>query len=123
MSTEPTEGVGGPTPGQYDPALDRVDGPDHRAEAPVLTQSKAFWRTALQIGPAALVSLCLVLPEILEEFVERFGTQLPDGLRLWLLGLAGALTLVSSIIAWFMSNPKVLAWTTKYARFFALPTK
>jgi hypothetical protein len=121
MSTEPVGGVGAPTP--LPPELDRTPGPDHRAASPVLTQSKAFWRTALQIGPAALLSLCLILPEILEEFVQRFGTQLPDGLRLWLLGLAGTLTLLASISAWFMSNPKVLAWTAKYARFFALPTK
>ena len=117
MSTEPTEGVGTPTP------LDRVEGPDHRAEAPILTQKKAFWRTFLQVGVPALLSLGLILPEVIGEFVERFGEQLPDGFRAAMLGIAGALTLVSSIIAWFMSNPKVLAWTTKYARFFALPTK
>jgi hypothetical protein len=104
-------------------SLDRVDGPDHRAQAPVLTQSKAFWRTALQIGPAALLSLVLILPAIIQEFVDRFGAELPDGFRLWLLGVAGFLTFLASVTAWFMSNPKVLAWTRKWAPFFALPTK
>lgn len=119
--TENTEGVGTPTP--QPPAADRVPGPDHRAASPVLTQSKAFRRTFLQVGVPALVSLVLILPEIIGEFVERFGEQLPDGFRAAMLGIAGALTLAASIGAWFMSNPKVLAWTAKYARFFALPTK
>ena len=115
--TENTEGVGAPTP------LDRVDGPDHRAESPVLTQKKAFWRTFLQVGIPAIISFALILPEVIGEFVERFGYALPDGLRGALLGIAGAITLVSSMIAWFMANPKVLDWTRKHARFFALPTK
>ena len=115
--SENTEGVGTPTP------ADRVPGPDHRAESPVLTQSKAFWRTFLQVGLPALVSFALILPEVIGDFVEQFGYALPDGFRAALLGIAGAITLVSSMIAWFMANPKVLAWTRKYARFFALPTK
>lgn len=121
MSTENTGGVGSPTP--LPPALDRTPGPDHRALSPVLTQSKAFWRTFLQVGLPAIIGLVGVLPEVIGEFVEQFGYALPPGLRLWLLGFAGALTLLSSMAAWFMANPKVLDWTRKHARFFALPTK
>lgn len=119
MTTNP-EGIGSPTP--LPPELDRTPGADHRAE-PVLTQSKAFWRTALQVGPLALLSIVVVLPEIIQEFVERFGEQLPEGFRAAMLGVAGALTLTASIIAWFMSNPKVLELTRRFAPFFALPTK
>lgn len=114
--SEPVTGVGAPTP-------TNPPGPDHRADAPVLTQAKAFWRTALQIGPAAVLSLVVILPEVLRGIVTQFGVSLPEGLRAGMLAVAGFLTLLSSITAYVMSNPRVLAWTAKYARFFALPTK
>ena len=118
--TENTEGVGTPTP--LPPAVDRP-GPDHRADVSVSVPNKAFWRTMLQVGPAALLSLVLILPAVIQDVVDGFGQHLPDGFRLWLLGVAGFLTLAASIAARVMANPSVQEWLRTYAPFFSLPTK
>jgi len=99
-----------------------VPGPDHRAE-PVLTPAKAGWRTVLQVGPAAILSLVVILPMIIEDIVDGFGRQLPDELRVWLLGAALFLTTVAAVAARIMARKEVLDWFTKYAPFFALPKK
>lgn len=113
MSENP--GVGAPTP-------INTPGPDHRAEPVTTAPNKAFWRTAVQVGPAAFVSLVLVLPLVIQEIVDGFGRQLPDGLRVWLLGAAVFLTTAASVTARIMANPAVLAWTRRYAPFFS-PTQ
>jgi hypothetical protein len=108
--SENTEGVGVPTP------LDRP-GPDHRAEP--TAPDKAFWRTALQVGPAAVLALVGILPAVIQEVVAGFGQHLPDGFRLWLLGAAVTLTAVSATVARVMALPQVLEFTRKYAPFFS----
>lgn len=115
MSTENTGGVGTPTP------LNRTDGPDHRAE-PGTDPNKAFWRTALQVGPLALLSLVGILPEVIQITVEGFGQHLPENFRLQLLGYATALTALSATAARIMASQRVLEWTRRYAPFFS-PTK
>jgi hypothetical protein len=114
--TENTEGVGVPTP------LDRTDGPDHRAEPVATEPNKAFWRTVLQVGPAAVLALVGILPEVIQEIVNGFGQHLPEGLRLWLLATAAALTAAAATIARVMALPRVIELTRKYAPFFS-PTK
>lgn len=97
-----------------------LPGPDHRAEPTGAPEpSKAFWRTALQVGPAALISLVLILPAIIQDTVAQFGAHLPDGFRLWLLGFASVLTLLASWAARIMARPDVIEWFKKYAPFFA----
>jgi hypothetical protein len=112
-----TEPVYDPTPASATP------GPDHRAPDVVTTApSKAFWRTALQVGPVALLSLVVILPSIIQDVVDQFGAHLPENFRVWLTGFAAVLTLIASIIAHVMARPDVIAWTRKYVPFFA-PTK
>lgn len=95
-------------------------GPDHRADPMAATDpNKAFWRTALQVGPPALLGLAVVLPEVIQITVDGFGQHLPEGFRLWLLGAAVTLTAASSTIAKIMANARVLEWTAKHAPFFS----
>lgn len=80
---------------------------------------KAFWRTALQVGPAAAVGLLLILPSILQSIVDGFGRELPPDIYSALVGVTATLTLVSAILAKVMARPDVIAWTKKYLPFFA----
>ncbi len=108
---ENTEGVGTPTP--HD-----IPGPDHRA-TPATEPNKAFWRTALQIGPMAILALVGVLPEIIQITVDGFGQHLPENFRVWLLGVAVLLTALSATLAKIMASARVLELTRKYAPFFS----
>ena len=111
--TESLEGVGAPTP------VD-LPGPDHRATT--TEPNKAFWRTALQVGPLAALALVGVLPEIIQITIDGFGQHLPEGFRVWLLGAAVMLTAASATIAKIMASRRVLEFTRKYFPFFS-PTK
>lgn len=118
MSTSPNDPNSTPvnvTPSSVTP------GPDHLAVAPVLVKNKAFWRTALQVGPAAVLALVGILPAIIQDTVTGFGQNLPENFRLWLLGAAVTLTAVSATIARVMADPLVLAWFRTYAPFFSYP--
>lgn len=114
--SENAEGVGTPTP------LDRTEGPDHRAEPAATEPNKAFWRTVLQVGPAAVLALVGILPEVIQEVVAGFGQHLPDGFRAWLLAAAVTLTAFAATAARVMALPRVIELTRKYAPFFS-PTK
>lgn len=92
-----------------------VPGPDHRAE----TKSNAFWRTVLQVGPAAALALLLILPSILQSIIDDFGDQLPPGLYAVLVSITAALTLTAAIVAKVMARPDVQEWLAKHAKFFA----
>lgn len=98
-----------------------LPGPDHRA-VPAASPNKAFWRTALQVGPTAALALLVILPQVLQDILDGFGEQLPPGLYGVLVSITAALTLVSAVAARVMANAKVIAWTREYAPFFA-PTK
>ena len=93
-------------------------GPDHRAEPTATAPNKAFWRTALQVGPLALLALVGILPEVIQITVDGFGQHLPENFRLQLTGYAVALTALSATIARIMASAKVLEFTRKYAPFF-----
>lgn len=111
------EGVGAPTP--LPPELDRISGPDHRAEV----TPNAFWRTFLQVGPAAALSLLLILPQVLQSIVDGFGRDLPPEIYAWLVGFTATITLLASIAAKVMARPDVQAWLEKYAPFFSATKK
>lgn len=96
-----------------------LPGPDHRAEA----KPNAFWRTLLQVGPAALLSLLVILPQVLQSVLDTFGGSLPAGLYAALAAVAGGLTLISAILAHLMARPDVQAWLARYAPFFAATKK
>lgn len=91
-------------------------GPDHRADTPA---PNAFWRTMLQVGPAAALGLLVILPQVLQSIVDGFGRDLPPELYAYLVSLTATLTLVSAITAKVMSHPTVQQWLTEHAAFFA----
>lgn len=97
-----------------------LPGPDHRAEPTgAAAPNKAFWRTALQVGPATAVSLLLILPPVLQDILDNFGRQLPPEMYPVLVSVTGGVTLAASILARVMANPKVVEWTRAHASFFA----
>ena len=61
----------------------------------------------------------MILPSVLQSIVDGFGRELPPDIYEALVGLTAALTLISAIIAKVMAHPGVIAWTRKYAPFFA----
>lgn len=87
-----------------------------RAEIRATTQTEYPWkatlRTALQVGIPALITLVGVLPLIIQVILDELGEQMPDGLRLWLLGAAALLTAVAAALARIMAIPAVNAWLT-----------
>ncbi len=95
-----------------------IDGPDHRAVVPT-APNKAFWRTALQVGPAAALSLLVILPGVLQSILDGFGRQLPENIYGVLASITAGVTLFASIVAKVMANPAVIEWTRQYAPFFA----
>lgn len=102
-----------------EPIID-APGPDHRAEPTgASAPSKAFWRTALQVGPTAAISLLLILPEVLQSVVEGFGRQLPPDVYAVLVSITAGVTLLAAIAAHIMAKPKVVEWFKTYVPFFA----
>lgn len=104
-----------------DPPVD-LPGPDHRAE-PGTGAPNAFWRTLLQVGPAAAFGLLLILPQILQTVTDQFGQQLPPEVYAALLAITATVTLVAAIAAKVMSIPAVQVWIARYAPFFAATKK
>lgn len=96
-----------------------LPGPDHRADP----KPNAFWRTFLQVGPAAAVSLLLILPQVLQSIIDGFGRELPPELYAWLVSITAALTLAAAIVAKVMARPDVQEWLARYAPFFAATKK
>lgn len=99
---------------------DRAPGPDHRA---VPEKPNAFWRTMLQVGPAAAVSLLLILPAILQDVLNAYGESMPPGLYAALAATTAGVTLVAGILAKLMARPDVQDWLAKYAPLFAATRK
>lgn len=64
-------------------------------------------RTVVQTAFPAVIGLVFILPLILEEIVSGMGEQLPDGLRVWLLGAAALVTAVAGTLARIFAIPGV----------------
>lgn len=94
---------------------------DHRAET--ATQAQYPWRavirTIVQVGIPAFLAFALLLPEIIEVFLEQFGEQLPEGLRLWLLGVAALVTGVAAVITRIMALPPAIDFARRYLPWLA----
>jgi hypothetical protein len=100
---------------------------DGRHEAPAAAGTptqvrypwKAFWRTALQVGPVAAVALLGFLPGLLQSILDGFGRDLPPDLYAWLVSFTAGITLTAAIVSRIMAYPGVVDWFRKYAPFFA----
>lgn len=103
------------------PAQDRIPGPDHSAAA--VKPNAPFWRTLLQVGPAAALGLLLILPAVLQDILDAFGQSLPPGLYAVLAGITAAVTLIAGILAKLMARPDVQGWLAKYLPLFATTKK
>jgi hypothetical protein len=66
-------------------------------------------RTIVQVGIPAFLTFALVLPQI----IEALGLPVDSELRLWLLGIAGAVTAVAAALSRIMAIPAVNSWLTK----------
>lgn len=114
-TSSPTNGVEPPTP-QAPTFRNRRNGgePD---------KPNAFWRTVLQVGPAAALALLLILPQVLKDILDTFGQDLPPGIYAVLAAITTALTLIAAITAKVMARPDVQAWLAKYLPLFAATKK
>lgn len=90
---------------------------------PVPTQAqypwKAFLRTALQVGPVALMALLGVLPVIINDFLETFRAQLPPEAYAWLAATAVTITLAAGFLARAMATLKAVEFFRKHLSAFA----
>lgn len=66
-------------------------------------------RTIVSVGIPAFLTFALVLPQI----IEALGLPADSEVRLWLLGIAAAVTAVAAAITRIMAIPKVNEWLTK----------
>lgn len=89
------------------------------AEVEVSTQEanpgSAVGRTAVQVGLPSFALLGLVIPEIVDATLERFGASMPEEIRGWLLAAAAVTTGVSAIVARVMAIPGVNDWLREHA--------
>ncbi|GAA3399424.1 hypothetical protein [Pseudarthrobacter polychromogenes] len=94
---------------------------DHRAET--TTQAQYPWRavirTIVQVGIPAFLAFALLLPEIVQAFLDQFGEQLPEGFRLWLLGVAALVTGVAAVITRIMALPRAIDFARRYLPWLA----
>ncbi|RLP69315.1 hypothetical protein D9V30_08390 [Mycetocola reblochoni] len=79
------------------------------------------WRTALAVGVPALLGLVVILPEVITAVLEGYGDQVPEGLRLWLLGAAAFITTTASVVSRVMAIPGVDAWLRRWTPFGSAP--
>lgn len=94
---------------------------DHRAETPTQAQfpGRAVIRTIVQVGIPAFLAFALLLPEIIQAVVDGFGQHLPDGFRLWLLGVAALVTAAAAVITRIMALPRAIDFARRYLPWLA----
>ena len=94
---------------------------DHRP--PRTTQAQYPWRavvrTIVQVGVPAFLAFALLLPEIVQAVLDQFGEQLPEGFRLWLLGVAALVTGVAAVITRIMALPRAIDFARRYLPWLA----
>lgn len=93
---------------------------DHRAE---VTQAAYPWRavirTIVEVGIPAFLAFALLVPEIIEAILDQFGEQLPEGVRLWLLGVAALVTGMAAVITRIMALPRAIDFARRYLPWLA----
>jgi len=94
---------------------------DHRAE--VATQAQYPWRavirTIVQVGIPAFLAFALLLPELVQAILDQFSEQLPEGFRLWLLGVAALVTGIAAVITRIMALPRAIDFARRYLPWLA----
>lgn len=85
---------------------------DLRGVTQVAYPWKAALRTAVQVGIPTVLTLAVVLPSVVEILLDELGEQLPESLRLWLLGAAGLITAGAAALTRVMAIPGVNEWLT-----------
>jgi hypothetical protein len=73
---------------------------------------KATLRTIVQVGIPALLTLCLVVPQVVDAVLAGFGEQLPPEFTAWMLASAGFVTTLAAVITRVMAIPAINAWLT-----------
>lgn len=80
----------------------------HLAVPDIINKGQRVLRTIVQVGIPAFLGFALVLPQI----IEALGLPVDSELRLWLVGVAAAVTAVAGAIARVMAIPAVNLWLT-----------
>lgn len=80
---------------------------------------RAVVRTIVEVGIPAFLAFALLVPEIIQAILDQFGEQLPDGVRLWLLGVAALVTGVAAVITRIMALPRAIDFARKYLPWLA----
>jgi len=80
---------------------------------------RATLRTAVQTGIGAFLGLLVILPLVIQSVLDNIGEQFPEGLRIWLAGLALTITALSATLTRVMAIPGVIAWTRTYLPWLA----
>lgn len=82
------------------------------------TQVRRPWRatarTAVQVAIPLVLALGLVVPEVVEIILDEAGANMPDKLRVVLLGAAAAVTAVAAALARIMAIPSVELFLRRY---------
>ncbi|ALY09357.1 holin [Arthrobacter phage Jawnski] len=84
---------------------------------------KTTLRTFVQVGIPTFIAFAALVPEVLQIVLAQFGEQLPDSVRLVLLGIAALITGVASVLTRIMALPKVVEFTRKYMKWLAPDNK
>lgn len=73
---------------------------------------KAILRTIVQVGIPTLLTLCVIIPLIVQAILDNFGEVLPPQFTAWMLGVSAFVTALAATIARVMAIPAVNAWLT-----------
>lgn len=84
---------------------------------PAPTQVKYPWkatlRTVVQVGIPTVLTLCVVIPQVIDAILDGFGEQLPPEFVGWMLGASALVTTLAGVLARIMAIPAVNAVLTK----------
>lgn len=78
------------------------------------TQTRYPWRavarTMIAVGIPGILSVAVVIPAIIEIILDEAGEAMPPGLRVRLLAVSAAATIVAGIITRILAIPAVEAF-------------
>lgn len=78
-------------------------------------------RTLAQVGIPAFVGLVLILPDLIDLLDKELGDHLPAEFRIWMLGVAVAITAISGFLVKAMALPRVNDWLSRWTRLGTVP--